>query len=663
MIALLAAILLPAAPAPQAPFPRIVTDAVSRYTVAPGIEYGEYLMRTADGPLAVHAIGVDLRNPHVRISSALALNTLVSSGETLSSMAHREDAIAGINADYFDINQTNEPLNLLIKNAYMIRPPMTHPVTRPALAFASDGSAEIAEFAVQEFAAISNRTVQLSTMNDWPPRGGAALLMTPDYVPLFPAPGVMLARLVPHGEVSPLGTYSIDALRDSTHLRPPATYLAFGPQFDRAALPATGDTVTISAQATPPIDGIRTAIGGGPLLVKDGAWYADPHGPSNGEFATHMPATAAGLTATGTLIMLEVDGRQPAVSIGVLQPQLASLLIAFGAHSALQFDGGGSSTMVARLPGDFQAQVVNSPSDGNERRIADALLISTDVKADSAPVHIVTRPRIIRAVPGARTTILAAEVNAWGLTTRAFPVTFAAKSVGTSVLRVARDGLHVNVPVVVTSTPSRLEIVPQQPAAQEHSALQLHVKAYDDAGFPIALPQTLAWQTTNGSVTPAGAFTAGSSDAIVRVRVGTTWTQTRVVVGEHQQTIPFADAQIAYDFTGAQRAAYANTNIALPPRALGLSLDVLGDGNGETLRTAVLNAVNERFLYTIARIDWTGWRHVEVRFPQELPQPLTLRSLYVVGRIGSTPPVVRAGSVMLKNVREIVAGRTATTAN
>ena len=129
-------------------------------------------------------------------------------------------------------------------------------------------------------------------------------------------------------------------------------------------------------------------------------------------------------------------------------------------------------------------------------------------------------------------------------------------------------------------------------------------------------------------------------------------------VGAHEARRPGDPVvkDVCADRPGSERAAYANTSLALPQRALGISADVFGDGNGEALRLAITNAINERFMYTIARVTWRGWRHVELRFPPELPQPLTLKALYVINRVGSETPVATAGSVGLRNVQVILAG-------
>ncbi len=121
--------------------------------------------------------------------------------------------------------------------------------------------------------------------------------------------------------------------------------------------------------------GVAWAVGGGPRLVKDGKVHV-----TSGEerfradvSAGRAPRTAAGVTADGKLLLVAVTGRQAYYSIGVTLEELANLMIELGARDALNLDGGGSSTMVVR------EYVMNTPSDGTERRVADAILVFTSV--------------------------------------------------------------------------------------------------------------------------------------------------------------------------------------------------------------------------------------------------------------------------------------------
>lgn len=116
----------------------------------------------------------------------------------------------------------------------------------------------------------------------------------------------------------------------------------------------------------------RTAIGGRGLLVVDGVaqnWEGRP----NNEAA---PRTAVGFSKDGsTLHVLTVDGRQ-AASDGVTLTELARMMRTLGAYNALNLDGGGSSTLLAREPGARSLRLENSPSDGAEREVPNGLALT-----------------------------------------------------------------------------------------------------------------------------------------------------------------------------------------------------------------------------------------------------------------------------------------------
>lgn len=692
IVSILLAALLPLAPAPTAPFPKIITDAPVITDVAPGVRYGDYEMLTTDGPLSVHVVAVDLNEPSVRVGTVLANDRLVSPGETVSSMASRTGAVAGINGDYFDINQTNQPLNILVQNGRLIRAPMQ----RWAIAFTPQKNVTFQEFHFGAQATLPSGTIDLKTMNDWPPPGDGAVFVTPEYGTLRPEENVTDIALTPVSGTPPFATYRVTSIADNTTPQPPGYYLAIGMNsYGQADPPNAGDAVTITDTNNEQMDGVVSAIGGGPLLVKDGAWYADPDGPSKGEFATHMPATGAALTRDGTLLLFEIDGRQPALSIGVLQPQFAALMIAFGAQTGMQFDGGGSSTIVARLPGETAAQVLNSPSDGQERHVGDGLFIYSD--APNGPVaRLYSRPQQILAFPGADVPIETAVTDYAGhavscnCTTQMSVEPASAGSIdqgvftagtrlGDATVRIQAGSLHLDIPVRVTRSAARVDILPEHPAVLAHDTLQMQAHAFDERGYPIALPDLLPWDARGASIDSQGFFRAGDRDAAVDVRLGDRVFSQTVTVGEHifdlsLQKAAFSTAprggpgeltngegctnciELHYDFTGDERAAYADDEIRLPQRALALSAEVYGDGNGEILRAAVNNAINERFLYTIAKVDWHGWRHVELHFPAALPQPITLKSLYVINRVGPGSAVNAAGQIEISAVRAVLAG-------
>lgn len=142
--------------------------------------------------------------------------------------------------------------------------------------------------------------------------------------------------------------------------------LSLGPELTnrlaRSPTPAPGTEIHLSTATTPPLAGVRTAIGGGPTLVSEGRareW--------SGVRLRH-PRTAVGWNAQH-LFLVVVDGRQLRVSAGMTFPELADYLVRLGCDEAIALDGGGSATCWVR------GQVMNSPSQGRERPAANALVV------------------------------------------------------------------------------------------------------------------------------------------------------------------------------------------------------------------------------------------------------------------------------------------------
>jgi hypothetical protein len=92
----------------------------------------------------------------------------------------------------------------------------------------------------------------------------------------------------------------------------------------------------------------HTAIGGGPVLVKDGAVLVTNKEEQmfvNGENDRH-PRTAMGYTSDRRLIILTIQGRSPGIAEGATLDEEAKILVDLGCVEGLNLDGGGSSCML-----------------------------------------------------------------------------------------------------------------------------------------------------------------------------------------------------------------------------------------------------------------------------------------------------------------------------
>jgi hypothetical protein len=113
--------------------------------------------------------------------------------------------------------------------------------------------------------------------------------------------------------------------------------------------------------------GVPSALGGGPVLVRSGtAVLAAGEAFSAYQLNTRHPRTAVGQLADGRILLVAVDGRTSA-SAGLTTAQLARQMVRLGAVEAFALDAGGSTTIA------FDGKVLNHPSDGAERPVAESL--------------------------------------------------------------------------------------------------------------------------------------------------------------------------------------------------------------------------------------------------------------------------------------------------
>ncbi|HZV76409.1 MAG TPA: phosphodiester glycosidase family protein [Candidatus Babeliales bacterium] len=682
---------LPSRLEPSAPFPRILEEAPASEEIAPGVEYADYQLETAAGPLAIHVVAVAPHRSDVRIGSVTADDALTSHGETVGSMAQRTRAVAGINGDFFDIGNTNRPVNMVVRDGVLLQ----LPYKRYVLAIAHDESPHIAEFTFSGQIQIGEREFSLDGIDEL--AGGGISLLTPLYGRVPPRDTVTLVALSQLDGIPPLARYRVSGVVDNTSPQPPGYYVAIGlNDYNAVDVPEPGSLVTVSGDVSPlGLDSISAAVGGGALLLHNGQWYDDPDAPNREENSRRMPCSGAAIAPDGRLFLIEVDGRQPELSVGLTRPEFAALMRTLGATEGLLFDGGGSSTLVVRRLGDSAAGVVNSPSDGKERPVADGIFVYSTAPAGPA-VRLVARPGTVRAVDGAEVPIRVAAVDAayhvaeTGDVVRAevSPArlgfvrndTFVALRPGTGRLELRAGSLRGSVPIEIDATPARSRITPARPNVDLNADIALTARAYDAHGYPLALPSLLRWSSTAGSIDSAGRFHAGTHDADVSVRIGETVATARVTVGSHDVALPFAERarfvtarrggegslardvgcgsciRLTYAFGNGERAAYAFGDVALPPDTIGLEFDLLDDGSAARVRVSVRNEIDEDVLLDATQLGEPGWRNVTVHFPPDT-QAARLMAIYVLPPKGIE---LSQGSIVLRNVRAVVAGQQTT---
>jgi len=127
--------------------------------------------------------------------------------------------------------------------------------------------------------------------------------------------------------------------------------------------------VTIEMVDKPPSDADEV-IAGNVMLVENGKPV--PH-----QNKDKHPRTVVGLNDKNKrLTLLIVDGRRRGVSIGMSYEELAGEMIRLDCKTALNLDGGGSTVIAMRDPSSKEFRILNTPSDGRERPVANVLGIT-----------------------------------------------------------------------------------------------------------------------------------------------------------------------------------------------------------------------------------------------------------------------------------------------
>jgi hypothetical protein len=343
--------------------------------VAPGLTYR--MEADLQTPRVLHAIrwtpgAPGLRaNPEVAHQSALSANPN-GGRQTLSALVAQAGALAGVNADFFPARA--DPLGIMVRNGELISHPWRG---RAGFAWGPGGAmGGLFDWSGQVFLP-DGTAVPIHGINKECSDGelvlktddaGQAIAERPNVLVRLASPGVdwrpgsdltaTVAAVLPDAPVTPIAAGEAFLLARGA---PGAAISGLQP----------GDTIRVRLELTGfDLSKMDQAVGGGPMLVREGQPAIDWQTAGFGEgFANNRhPRTAVGRTQDGDLWFVVVDGRQ-SMSVGATLLEMAQIMIRLGCVEAVNLDGGGSSTIAVH------GVTLNRPSDGQERAIANAVLL------------------------------------------------------------------------------------------------------------------------------------------------------------------------------------------------------------------------------------------------------------------------------------------------
>lgn len=663
-----------------------IYEAKEEERISPGAVLNEYKIFTDKGWLKVNIIEVDLTDNNTEVgvlNSENGLNTF----QTVFQMANKDNIIAAINGDFFNGNSKNgNTIGLSISNGKLLT--STYYENENKDTFGSfildeDNNAWI-DYFTEKIEFISTRggeTLEIGEYNKLFLNYDKAIVYTRDW-------GDKLKEIVTEMPVTVI-VVEDDKIKDIITTGeeveiPEDGYVVVG--FDKVATYMAENfekrkKVKLNIETELDIDEIKVAISGGAVLVNEGKipeFFSSNISGSN-------PRTAIGLSKDEeTLYLITVDGRQKD-SIGMTQTELAEFLIEKNIYTALNLDGGGSTTMLARRPGRKIISTINSPSNGTLRMVTNALgIYNTEKSGKLSKIKLELEEENV-FVNSTR------ELKVYGYDKYYNPIEIDSSEIewfvdgvnvtikdntiitgdefGTATLTAKIGKAEGTISIDVLSAPNEINIFPKKKTISLGESVEYEIEAKNKNGYYASmLNDEFEWNVISGdgkfvegTYIPAStgihivSVSAGNATSYALVTVGKQ-IENRVIEGFENKNFRFVSypevvsgeatitsqkcfegksaARLDYDFTStdATRAAYVRfeEEIKIPEETISIKLSVYSKENlNDFIKFKLIDAKGVAKLVMVSKgISGDCWTDISYELTN-IALPATLTDIYV----------------------------------
>jgi flagellar hook assembly protein FlgD len=351
-------------------------ESVSTSTLMPGVTYTHEVDFTSRGPIVLDVVTAPKPTGSLYSLAPALSNDQLAGKETLTRLSDRVAAGAAtvaIDGDYFS-RRTGAPSGILMQNGVLESAPAT---ARTSLGIAADGTLTAARVSLAGTwqGNGQRRPLLLNT----PAGKGKFTLYTPAYGTATPGESGVVEAVI--GQLPPArpgvsldGAVTQVATAGHTRIPPGGAVLVARGAQSTAQLTAeapAGQHIQALLSLSPDWSGLASAIGGGPLLVRNGK----PFFHANESFDprrlnSRQPRGAIGQLPDGRIVLVAVEGTNPAYSIGMSSYELAVELSRLGATTAFGLDVGPAAGIA------FNGELLTRPAGGAAAKLSDALVLS-----------------------------------------------------------------------------------------------------------------------------------------------------------------------------------------------------------------------------------------------------------------------------------------------
>lgn len=547
-------------------------DSVS---LAPGLDLTNFRRLQPAGWVTGHVMSADLSTP--TLSLDLLDSGTVSGGATVAQQIAGTGAVAAVNGDYFDINFSGGAIGTDVSPKKGLR----NASSSPTQAFTiTDGVAAIQALTAKGSFVVGGVSTKINGINTpglsangigwYTSVWGAHPLSRPLGGPDSLATQIEVVTVKDGHVVSlsndPAAVAGATAIADGSGV-------LIGREAGAATLAAltVGQAIDVTVGASADVD---LAVSGSQRMIVNGV--------QTPEDQVEAGRTAVGVNRDGTHVsIVSIDGRQ-GDGRGMTIQELGDLMLDLGAYNAVNLDGGGSTTLLARLPGTTSTQVIDRPSDGSERVVANSLAFYSSAPAgqvkDVAVAPTLTSDGADAVFPGLHRTLsgVGLDANLAGIPTSG---TFAAT--GSAATVTAVDGATARVEGVSQGS-TKVAYTADGKTATTGIRVLGALERIKPSSTVVALPDPGQTATVTLSGLDADGFAAPIETGDVTVKSGSAVSVTPTGLGQFTITPTSASGSATVTFTAAGKSAdvavtIGNRNVSVADFADGAKWTIAAD--------------------------------------------------------------------------------------
>jgi hypothetical protein len=351
-------------------------ESVSTSLLMPGVTYTREVDFSSRGPIVLDVVTAPKPDGTVYSLQPALSNGVLRGTEGLTQLQQRTAAGAttvAIDGDYFS-SKTGAPNGILMQDGVIDSAPAAG---RSSLGIAANGLLTTARVSLAGTwqGGGQRRPLVLNS----PAGRGKFTLYTPGYGATTPNEAGVVEDVIGSFPPATLGTPLVGTVTQVTSAGPTriprggAVLVARGSVSTaelKAEAPA-GEQLAVRLSLSPDWSALAGAVGGGPLLVNNGKpiFHAgeafDPR-----LLNQRQPRGAIGQLPDGRILLVSVEGTNPAYSIGMSSYELAVELSRLGAKTAYGLGAGPAAGLA------FDGTLLTHPSKGGRPKVSDALVLS-----------------------------------------------------------------------------------------------------------------------------------------------------------------------------------------------------------------------------------------------------------------------------------------------